>query len=88
MYEVIRRPNLPSIMKDCTTIGLGRLDWNTQRHGNDVYRPSEIWRRESSEVSFIGNKFETVVSLYMLFSIAPRSIGRFALGSVLLYVED
>ena len=74
MYEVIRRPKLLPIMKDCPSIGLRRLEWAEQTL-NDIYKPLELWRGESEAVALTRNRLEKVVSHFeWLYSILKSSL--------------
>lgn len=75
MYEVIRRPKLPPIVKDCASIGLRKLDCANQRNVNDIYKPLELWRGESEAVTFTQNRLGKVVSHFeWLHSILKSSL--------------
>ena len=64
MYEVIRWPSHPPIMKDHASIRFKELDWDLNGSASDGCRPSDLWRSECSQVSFIGNHLKKIVSYF------------------------
>lgn len=62
MYEVIRRPSLPGIMKDGTKSALADLAWNDQEHNNSIYGASTFWRGDRKGTISIQEQVRKIVS--------------------------